>query len=100
MDGVKLLVAVNGRTERATPEDIGGKVPVGEIGVVLVPAGLEFLDQACDCVNRFMRLGSFRPQCRTIRLMLVIHGVSSDFVSRPETSKWPNENRAKWEFAR
>src|SRR6266480_6506766 len=74
MDSVKLLIAIDGRTKRAAPHDVRGKVPVREIGVVLVPAGLEFLDQACDCVSRFMRLSSSHAQCRTIRLMLIIHG--------------------------
>src|SRR4030095_6132565 len=68
MDGVKLLVAIDGCTERAAPHHGRGEVPVREVGVVLVPAGLELLDQACDCVNRFLCLNSFSTQCRTVRL--------------------------------
>lgn len=88
LDRVKLLIALHGRTERAAPHDIRGEVPVRKVGVVLVPAGLEFLDQAHNCLKRFLRLSSFRAQRRTVRLMFVIHG-DLRFRATTEVSEVP-----------
>ena len=52
-----LLVALEGGTERAAPQDDICEVPVGNVGVVLVPACLELLDE----VDRRL----FRPLCST-----------------------------------
>src|ERR1019366_10610985 len=46
MDGVELLVALQGGTEGAAPHDVIGEVPVGDAGIVLIPAGLQLRDEA------------------------------------------------------
>jgi hypothetical protein len=70
---MKFVVALDRRTERAAPHNVGSEVPVRQVGVVLVPACLELFNQACDCVNRFLHLGSFNTQGGAVGLMFAWH---------------------------
>jgi hypothetical protein len=41
VDGVEVVVALDGGAEWAAPDDVGGEMPVGDAGVPGVPAGLQ-----------------------------------------------------------
>ena len=41
----QLVVTVHRETERAAPHDIAGKTAIGDVRVVLVPAGLKLGDE-------------------------------------------------------
>jgi hypothetical protein len=45
IEGLELLVALQGGTEGAAPHDVIGEGPVGDAGIVLLPACLQFLDE-------------------------------------------------------
>jgi hypothetical protein len=55
VNGMQLVIAVNGSAERASPSDIGGEGVVGDLSVVSVPARLQFADEARDGCFRLLR---------------------------------------------
>jgi hypothetical protein len=57
VDGVQLVVAVHRRTEGAPPRDVIGEVPVGHVGVMFVPACLQFFDEAGHRADGLLRGG-------------------------------------------
>src|SRR5204863_6473819 len=63
MDGVEVVVVVNGRAMRAAPRHVGGKAAVGDGGVVLVPALLQVGHELGDDRGR----GGHVAACRQYR---------------------------------
>lgn len=67
MNGVQLVVAVHDGAERATPDDVGGAVPIRHVGITQTEAGLQFTSQRAGRARRLKGRAATEAQDQAAR---------------------------------